>query len=278
MRGDVNDNNTATPATSAQHVSNPKITRAQQLAQREPATTSESPLSFFSLPGEVRNIIYHYLTLPTLTTITVSHANPVLFSLPIFHVSHQIRDEATSYLLVHKTIRISGMKAANAFFNQIGDKGMRNLRHVEIRCAVAWRPDLPTEKANKAELLNHLKLATGLQRLEVVVTNLMAPFGMPYYRRYEGRSLDIWFLLEMKDVVDGGAKKEEEGEMEERICHPSEEVGEEFNAGFPRELPSNEHTEQKEKVFGLRRLVGNTGQMAPVYPQMSRAEQRYAMY
>lgn len=141
----------------------------QQTSYVESSPTSRNLSSFFLRPGEVRNLIYSYAVFPYLRGVTIYHCAGTVFSLPIFHVSRQIRYEAMSYFCASKTIYLSGLNVANDFYATIGVHGISSLRRVVVRCPDAWRSSYGSAEIKKDVFLTHLKYATGLQRFELII-------------------------------------------------------------------------------------------------------------
>lgn len=241
-----------------------------QLPQRQAPNKEFSPttpqclLSFLLLPGEVRNLIYSYAVFPNLRTVTIHHCPGNVFSLPIFHVSRQIRHEAVSYLCASKTIYLSGLNVANGFCATIGEHGICSLRHVIVRCPDAWHSSSEKAKIKKNVFLAHLKHAKSLQRFELIIGQY--PLSQEDLHGLEfSHTSGAKFLIACGDIVNGPSQNENEVgiALKAGLGKPcSEMYSEQAVACLHSEHQQHEVTEQSGKdVFRLFQVAGVVGEV-----------------
>ncbi|KAF2624423.1 hypothetical protein BU25DRAFT_493705 [Macroventuria anomochaeta] len=251
VKVDVGDYNTAASSCSAPSSSVLETITPQQLLLQQFRLQKASPL--LSLPGEIRNQIYALAIYPSLTTITIFKHVETVLSFPIFHICHQVRLEAISYLCSSRVIYLSGLSIANQFFEMVGD-GVKSLRHVTIRCEKAWREKGEEVDIERNELLGYLELATGLQQLEFVVGEY--PLSVRDETGLQDvQSVGAKFLYAVRYVVDGESGIQEERETKERFLRLREDVGALQAVRFLNDKLKEEHEQRAEKVFRLRNVM-----------------------
>ncbi|KAF2003537.1 hypothetical protein P154DRAFT_520117 [Amniculicola lignicola CBS 123094] len=158
-----------------------------------PSTTppqTSTPSRFCSLPGEIRNLIYHFaIYLENVVLIAVFFANPddshkTLLSSPIFQVNHQIRSETIAFLCSSKQFKIYGIQSAVSLFRSIQPAGLQNLKHVTLSVSEASFDNLATP------FCELLRQAQQLRVFALVLHKLVETSEWP-------------FFSELKKVIDG---------------------------------------------------------------------------
>jgi hypothetical protein len=233
-------------------------TTAQQLP-RHLLTASNSTSNFFSLPGEIRNQIYAHVTYPSLDTISIYHHPEIILSIPVFHICHQIRSEAISYLCSNKTFYFSSLTDVNNFFSMISAGAMPSLRHITI-CDQDWCVQSSNAEGKRTELLEWLKHATSLKRLDFIIGRFL--FGVQDGNHLEpASSPGVEFLYALRDTVDKEDYGEGERGLEERFGRLCEDLGVEQAVRNLRERLIKEDEMREEKVFRLQKVVSLEGKV-----------------
>jgi hypothetical protein len=193
----------ASPAETMNHVSEATESLPAILW---PAEHNRINPRILQLPGELRNLIYHFAIYPRLNHIQImpnrdylqGHKNsqsPVL-NLPVFHISHQIRVEALSFLCANKELRILGLDAANAFFEVAGG-AISDIKRVVLSQPVC--KDFSSDVERLDTFFRLLGNAAALQHFKLVVTMTRLPVGWD-----KGLRDSDWVFLERLMVFAAG--------------------------------------------------------------------------
>ena len=167
--------------------------------RQHPPIASQPQSLFFSLPGEIRNKIYDYVTCPSLNSITILvHFKPIL-AFHVFRISRQIRFEALSLLCSSKSFDLNGLSTANRFLAAVREH-VPQLKRLIVRCDEEWW--LPSRDCTKKRniFLEYLELAKGLEKVTIVVGRFplneecVAQLGDP-------TSTGMKFLCDARDTV-----------------------------------------------------------------------------
>jgi hypothetical protein len=167
--------------------------------RQHPPIASQPQSLFFSLPGEIRNKVYDYVTCPSLNSITILAHFKSILAFPVFRISRQIRFEALSLLCSSKLFDMNGLSTANRFFAAVREH-VPQLKRLIIRCDEEWW--LPSEDCTKKrrDFLEYLELAKGLEEVTIVVGRFplseecVAQLGDP-------SSLGMRFLCDARDTA-----------------------------------------------------------------------------
>jgi hypothetical protein len=178
---------------------NSKTNLTSSSIRQHPPIASQPQSLFFSLPGEIRNRIYDYVTCPSLNSITILAHFKFILAFPVFRISRQIRFEALSLLCSSKSFDLNGLSAANRFLAAVREH-VPQLKRLTIRCDEEWW--LPSEDCMKKrkDFLEYLELAKGLEEVTIVVGRFplseecAAQLGDP-------SSLGMRFLCDARDTV-----------------------------------------------------------------------------
>ncbi|KAF2788336.1 hypothetical protein K505DRAFT_378965 [Melanomma pulvis-pyrius CBS 109.77] len=203
--------------------------------------------TFSSLPGEIRNNIYHLSLFPrhpSLLAIYYSHPQDIFRTLlrnPLFRVSRQIRAEALSFLAATKDFRLPGVCTATTFFRYIGPIGRANLTSVTL----AFLSPNNVEMEGGSELLRLLKevRGSGLKRFTV---------GLQFHT---AMSEGAWmFLKRLREALVSECE-----EIEVKWCFLENGVTNELN-GKSRRIVG-----EMEKVYGKEnRIYGSIWELVDV--------------
>ncbi|KAF2710346.1 hypothetical protein K504DRAFT_259715 [Pleomassaria siparia CBS 279.74] len=134
-------------------------------------TSNESMATLLSIPGEIRNTIYHLCLFPlspSLLGLHFSHPKDVFYTLlrsPLFRTCRQIRAEVLSFLAATKDFRLPGIRTATTFLRYIGPIGRANLSHMTI--ALLSEQDVDVDGGK--ELVRFMRDIKGVGRRRVVV-------------------------------------------------------------------------------------------------------------
>ena len=252
--GDCNNSSSSSTTSSSSGVAfatRPKL--PQHLAAAHNTTSR-----FLSLPGEIRNRIYIYATYVSISTISVHHHPETIFSLPIFHICHQIRSEAISHLCAAKAFYFDGLVMANEFLDIIGPDAMPDLRVIAIRDQ-EWREQSGRMEEERGELVDWLELAVSLKKLDYIVGGL--PFGVDDEQHISSASSPgAKWAFKVRDTVDKeNYEEEEEGDLEERSGTLCEDLGRDQPVRNLREQSSKENETREKKVFRVHKMVSLQG-------------------
>ncbi|KAF1914865.1 hypothetical protein BDU57DRAFT_549927 [Ampelomyces quisqualis] len=152
-----------------------RLLRAPTLAEIPRVTSAQNVTAsrLLQLPGELRNQIYTYVIYPRLDAIIITdmvvqhHYSRKALRLGIFRASHQLRNEALSYLAADKHFKICGIQSAVDFFLALGP-AIADLKRVTVAMThVGFAPlsnrnlDMFTSFLGKAAALRYFKLEIG---------------------------------------------------------------------------------------------------------------------
>ncbi|OSS54082.1 hypothetical protein B5807_01684 [Epicoccum nigrum] len=172
---------------------------ASSSTRQHPPIASQPQSLLLSLPGELRNKIYDYVTCPSLDSIAILAQFKSILAFPVFRISRQIRVEALSLLCSSKLFDLNGLITANRFFASVREH-MPQLKRLIIRCDEEWW--LPSEDCTRGRknFLQYLELAKGLEKVTIVVGRFplsekcVAQLGDP-------SSVGMRFLCDARDTV-----------------------------------------------------------------------------
>lgn len=172
---------------------------ASSSLRQHPPIASQPQSLFFSLPGEIRNKIYDYVTCPSLNSITILAHFKSILAFPVFRISRQIRFEALSLLCSSKSFDLNGLSAANRFLAAVREH-VPQLKRLIVRCDEEWW--LPSEDCTKLrkDFLEYLELSKGLEEVTIVVGRFPLSKECVAQLR-DPSSLGMRFLCDARDTV-----------------------------------------------------------------------------
>jgi hypothetical protein len=124
------------------------------------------------LPGELRNQIYGYILYPRLDAIIVAdmviqhHYSRKALRLSIFRTSHQLRNEAMSFLAADKHLKICGIDSAIDFFTALGP-AVADLKRISVAMTHVGHKELSDD--NLARFAGFLHRMTALKYLKLEI-------------------------------------------------------------------------------------------------------------
>lgn len=133
------------------------------------------------LPGELRNHIFSYCIFHLLGqrplmvahSVKKGHFNPAILKAGLFHVCHQLRAEALSYLAATKGFKILGIEPASSFFNCLG-AAAADLKRITVAQPIVR--DAPMSSRQIDTFFAFLDQATSLQFFRLELGRIGAPF------------------------------------------------------------------------------------------------------
>jgi hypothetical protein len=150
-----------------------------------PAEHNPTKARILQLPGELRNLIYHFAIYPQLRHLQIMpsrrdflqrhlNSNTPVLNLPIFHLSQQIRAEALSFLCANKELHIMDLSVAIVFFGAVG-RAVGDIKRFVLSQPLSLTSSLDATKLDA--FFRHLENATALQFFKLEVTKLRTPAG-----------------------------------------------------------------------------------------------------